>query len=151
MKTLLGSAGYHQLCGAAMTLTIPFMTYNHSEILGHYLQTSDKKNITVQIHTYHRHFIPVVDVLVAKVDMCIMGLWSAVVGYSIPAVTKFFSCCFGLWLVVFFPFRKYCSRAFAPMSFMLSCAYIWSQVYVVCVASILCGPLSCWDVPLIFR
>ncbi len=45
----------HQQCGAAMTLTIPFMTYTHSK----YLDTTHKhqmKNITVQIHTCDRHF-----------------------------------------------------------------------------------------------
>ncbi len=46
-------------------------------------------------------FIPDVDVLVNKIELCITGLWSAVIGYNVPAVTKFFSCCFGLRLFFF--------------------------------------------------
>ncbi len=38
---LLGSAGYHQPCGAAMTLNIPFKTYSHSK----YLDTTHKHQI----------------------------------------------------------------------------------------------------------
>ncbi len=39
-----------------MTLTIPFMTYNHSKYLDTTHKHQNKKNITVQVHTYDRHF-----------------------------------------------------------------------------------------------
>ena len=59
----LGSAGYHQPCGATMTLTIPSMKY-HPKYLGA-THKHQKKNIAVQIHTmsYDRHFFHTQNIL----------------------------------------------------------------------------------------
>ncbi len=59
-------------------------------------------SLLLMCELYMNMIVPDVDVLVNKGLYVYLGLWSAVVGYNIPAVTKLFSCCFGLWLVFFF-------------------------------------------------